>query len=78
MKTFSGYVELMIERLVLDQLLVVLSKEEGFEKTPNLLLLFRADVEDTTVDPCSEQERQSILDTSARLDSSMSSTGRIT
>ena len=36
MKTFSGYVELMIERLVLDQLLVVLSKEEGFEKIPNL------------------------------------------
>ena len=36
MKTFSGYVELMIERLVRDQLLVVLSKEEGFEKIPNL------------------------------------------
>ena len=32
MKTFSGYVELVIERFVLDQLLVVLieSKEEIF------------------------------------------------
>ena len=42
MKTFSGYVELVIERFVLDQLLVVLSKEEGFEMIPKLPLVFRA------------------------------------
>ena len=42
MKTFSGYVELVIERFVLDQVLVVLSKEEGFEMIPKLPLVFRA------------------------------------
>ena len=36
MKTFSANVELVIERFVLDQVLVVLSKEEGFEMIPNL------------------------------------------
>ena len=30
MKTFSGYVESVIERFVLDQLLVVLSPRKGF------------------------------------------------